>query len=62
MWQVKEYQYQKEKTVGNGNKFLLGNGFMGYRGTIEEDRAEECAGINLAGLYDKYIKEYQKHD
>ena len=37
----------------NGSKFLLGNGYMGYRGTMEEYSADELVAVNLAGLFDK---------
>ncbi|MFZ4778782.1 MAG: glycosyl hydrolase family 65 protein, partial [Terrimicrobiaceae bacterium] len=37
----------------NGSKFLLGNGYMGYRGTLEEFGAEQLTGNIIAGLYDR---------
>jgi trehalose/maltose hydrolase-like predicted phosphorylase len=37
----------------HGNLFLLGNGRMGYRGTLEEFGPEEKVGIHLPGLYDR---------
>ncbi|HEX7655118.1 MAG TPA: glycosyl hydrolase family 65 protein, partial [Verrucomicrobiae bacterium] len=36
-----------------GNIFQLGNGYMGYRGTLDEYTAEQMVGITLAGLYDR---------
>ena len=37
----------------HGSKYLIGNGFMGYRGTMEEYSAKELVAVNLAGLFDK---------
>jgi nigerose phosphorylase len=37
----------------NGSKFLLGNGYVGYRGTLEEYRKERQVAVTVAGLYDK---------
>ena len=37
----------------NGSKFLLGNGYVGYRGTLEEYRKESQVAATVAGLYDQ---------
>lgn len=37
----------------NGSKFLLGNGYVGYRGTLEEYRKDSQVAVTVAGLYDK---------
>ena len=36
-----------------GNKFLIGNGYFGIRGTMEEFTKEHMPAINMAGVYDK---------
>jgi trehalose/maltose hydrolase-like predicted phosphorylase len=36
-----------------GNKFLIGNGFIGYRGTLEEHRREQKPATIVSGLYDQ---------
>ncbi len=38
--------------VSDGNKFLTGNGWLGYRGTLDEYGAKECVALNIAGVYD----------
>lgn len=45
--------FQPEAAVHFGNKFLVANGYLGVRGTLEEYTKEELAAINLAGLYDQ---------
>ena len=52
-WLVEEQGFHKEKLEDNGNKFLIGNGYMGVRGTLEEFGKEQLVAVNLAGIYDK---------
>lgn len=52
MKNLKEVGFSAGKIVENGNKFLIGNGYLGYRGTLDEFGAKECVGLNVAGLYD----------
>lgn len=37
----------------NGNRFLIGNGYLGCRGALEEHGANEKAGCVLNGVYDQ---------
>ena len=48
-----ETAFNAKKVEMNGHKFLLGNGYMGYRGTLEEYTKHELAACNLAGVYDR---------
>ncbi len=50
---IREDGFRAEQVELNGSKFSLGNGYMGYRGTLEEDGASEQAACTLAGLYDR---------
>lgn len=34
-WIVKDSCFENKKIELNGSKYLLGNGYMGYRGTLE---------------------------
>lgn len=36
-----------------GNKYMIGNGYMGYRGTAEEFTKEQLTATIVAGLYDQ---------
>ncbi|MBI5425368.1 MAG: glycoside hydrolase family 65 protein [Opitutae bacterium] len=36
-----------------GNVYQIANGYMGYRGTLDEFGADEAVGITLAGLFDQ---------
>ncbi len=53
-WIVEEKTFNKDDIVSNGNKYLTGNGYMGFRGTMEEFTKTEFTCCNLAGVYDRY--------
>jgi len=36
-----------------GNVYQIANGYMGYRGTLDEFGPAECVGVTLAGLFDQ---------
>lgn len=52
-WKIKEKGFDENKISFLGNKFLIGNGYMGVRGALEEYGKENLPAINLAGIYDK---------
>ena len=45
--------YDPESSVQDGNRFLIANGYMGIRGTVEEADRSMLPAVNLAGLYDR---------
>lgn len=52
-WIIEDKEFLAEKITSDGNKYLVGNGYMGIRGTLQEYKKEEFPAINLAGLYDQ---------
>jgi nigerose phosphorylase len=52
-WILSTGEWDPETVTHNGNRFLLGNGAMGYRGTLEEFGPEEKVGILVSGLFDR---------
>ena len=46
-------EWHPDQIEFNGSKFFLGNGYMGYRGTMEEFGREQLVACTLAGVYDK---------
>src|SRR5678809_374690 len=46
-------QLTSEDIDRQGNKFLIGNGYIGYRGTLEEFNKEQKAATIVSGLYDR---------
>lgn len=52
-WVVKERGFDPGRITANGNKFMIGNGVLGYRGTLEEFGKGELTATIVAGLYDR---------
>jgi nigerose phosphorylase len=53
-WKINETNQLDAQAVDRlGNKFLLGNGYLGYRGTLEEYDQEQKTATIVSGLYDK---------
>ena len=53
-WSLEKRGYDPESVVGDGNRFLIANGYMGVRGTVEEADSRSCPAVNLAGVYDRF--------
>lgn len=51
-WCIEKNGFEMPDIEMNGSKFLIGNGYMGYRGTMEEYGAEQLVAVNLAGFFD----------
>src|SRR5215510_6174121 len=55
LWSVSttEYAGSREDLMRRGNVYQIANGYMGYRGTLDEFGPDECVGITLAGIFDQ---------
>ncbi|HEY4247574.1 MAG TPA: glycosyl hydrolase family 65 protein [Lacunisphaera sp.] len=55
LWEIStsEFAGGKESLMRRGNVYQLANGYMGYRGTLDEAGPEEAVGITLAGIFDR---------
>ncbi|MEK3759271.1 glycosyl hydrolase family 65 protein [Paenibacillus sp. FSL P4-0338] len=52
-WTVSEHSFEPWRITANGNKYMTGNGYMGFRGVLEEFGKEQLAAVTLAGVYDR---------
>lgn len=53
-WKITETNQFDDQAVDRlGNKFLIGNGYIGYRGTLEEHTKEHKVATIVSGLYDQ---------
>lgn len=52
-WTIRSEGYDEEQAASLGNRFLIGNGYLGIRGTLEEYEADKLPAINLAGVHDQ---------
>ena len=52
--------FDSASRVEEGNRFLIGNGHLGYRGVLEEEGKEALKGFNLVGVYDRYQDKWRE--
>lgn len=52
-WTIREEGYEEQNAPSLGNRYLVGNGYLGIRGTLEEYEADKLPAVNLAGIYDQ---------
>ncbi len=53
-WRILEMNQLDADAVDRlGSKFLIGNGYLGYRGTLEEHTHDQKVATTLSGLYDQ---------
>jgi nigerose phosphorylase len=54
LWTVdcEEFSGDRDSVMRTGNIYQLGNGYMGYRGTLDEYGRGELVAVTLAGLFD----------
>lgn len=60
LWQIEKKSFELSDVELHGSKYLIGNGYMGYRGTMEEYTAKELVSVNLAGLFDKNGEQWRE--
>jgi kojibiose phosphorylase len=55
LWEVSttEFAGGKESIMRRGNVYQIANGYMSYRGTLDEFGPDEAVGITLAGIFDR---------
>lgn len=51
-WTIREEGYHPEKTEFFGSKFCIGNGYFGYRGTLEEYGKQQLAACTVSEIFD----------
>lgn len=60
LWSFRKTGYDPAETVADGNRFLIANGYLGYRGTVDEASSKDCAAVNLAGVYDRFADRWRE--
>src|SRR5580704_14782673 len=55
LWSISttEHTDGKETIMRRGNVYQISNGYMGYRGTLDEFTSDQLVGITLAGIFDR---------
>ena len=52
-FRLEEKEFIKDNIHKNGNRFLIGNGYLGYRGTLDEYDKNDLVAFTIPGLFDK---------
>ncbi len=52
-WEIIEKSFNAEQLVTTGSNFMIGNGYLGYRGTFEEWGAEEYTACVVTDTWDQ---------
>ncbi|MDR0831508.1 MAG: hypothetical protein LBM99_01275 [Bacillales bacterium] len=58
-YKVRSFNYQEDR-IFNGNKFLIGNGLYGLRGTLDEFTKKDNVGLLASGVYDQHGKKIRE--
>lgn len=53
-WEIEDSEFSEESIIQNGNRMFCGNGFMGYRGTVDEADKSDMPGLIVNGIYDRH--------
>ncbi len=55
LWNVSADKFinEKESIMRMGNVYQIANGYMGYRGTLDEFGPDELVGVTIAGIFDR---------
>lgn len=53
-WLITHDGFNASDVEKHGSKFIIGNGYAGLRGTLEEFGKKQLAACTLAGLYDQH--------
>jgi len=51
-WIIIKDQYEKDQAITEGTNFMVGNGYMGYRGTFSEDTKDDYVGCIVSDTWD----------
>ncbi|MCF7926021.1 MAG: glycoside hydrolase family 65 protein [Candidatus Izimaplasma sp.] len=51
-WQILKNDFYKKEVINDGSNFMIGNGFLGYRGTFAEDKKDNYVGCIVSDTWD----------
>ena len=59
-WEVFENHFNEDHIITTGSNFLIGNGYLGYRGTFSEWEADRYTACIVADTYDQVAPDLRK--
>lgn len=51
-WEIVKNNFEEDQLITTGSNFMIGNGYLGYRGTLAEWGADEYVGCIVTDTYD----------
>ncbi len=51
-WDIYEERFVADQAITTGSNYMIGNGYLGYRGTFADDRAAEYVACVVTDTYD----------
>lgn len=51
-WELLEERFDPDQMITTGSNFMVGNGYLGYRGTFPDDRREQYVGCIVTDTWD----------
>ena len=51
-WDIYEQRFVADQTITTGSNYMIGNGYLGYRGTFADDRAGQYVACVVTDTYD----------
>lgn len=51
-WKIVKNRYDRDMAITEGTNFMIGNGYLGYRGTFFEDTKEDYVGCIVTDTWD----------
>jgi kojibiose phosphorylase len=51
-WEIHETEFVPEQVVTTGSNYMIGNGYLGYRGTFADDGREQYVACVVSDTYD----------
>lgn len=59
-WEIIEDRFNEDQIINGGSLFLIGNGYLGYRGTFLEWRKEHYPACIISNTYDEAEKGWKE--
>ncbi len=51
-WELREERFDQDQLITTGSNFMIGNGYIGYRGTFPDDRREQYVACIVTDTWD----------
>ncbi|MDD3123237.1 MAG: hypothetical protein PHC62_06990 [Candidatus Izemoplasmatales bacterium] len=60
LWEIEKDSYNLKEAIADGSNFMIGNGYLGYRGTFAEDNIDDYQGCIVTDTWDKADNKWEE--